>query len=584
MHKQSSNALWFLRTCSKRLALGLTLVALLPAKAAFAENPTETPHSSVPSHHPATEAELRDGITQTENLNRDLREKLAVYQEHLHRALETYGHGFLDPDNHLSLPGFDEDIRTGNPAHTEEIRRAVFASVLVTSGVHLDPDPLHDWAEVEKDLNQYESLIVKLHSWSVETPALETTRKLNGQLLSTARDAEKARDLVEGLRPAKLDQGQTLAAQSAEGMNLRFKLVGIQFGRELGNVNALFQLTYCGQTVAGHSFLLTALTLADEKTRADTWVRSRTVLAFSDSKDPIRYGHVITAQDHGDYRVLSARIADVAPRVRDWVWKSLALLNEPLGISELEAAKRRVQDSQHAIDTAIAEFQHLALSAVRQNDAVLTSEASARHRKVELPEQDLKLFSPYVRAQLYAIRALSARDPRFLAALDDVNEARRGVETSINDGSQRFAYCNGLVAYQTPELPWRNIQKLAAEFMNAAEDARRASEHATEALPLTLKLNETAFTFHSTVLVEQVNRGPISEQQQVSLMTERILRDVHWAVKGIPRREYVAQIIEVSPETGVHRVQKTTRPAYVQGPGGIRQVFQDLSKAQAFEF
>src|SRR5580704_5027471 len=155
----------------------------------------------------------------------DLHNTLATYPEHLQQAMETYGHGFSDPSYPQKVPSFDQDIRTGNPTQTEKIKREVFASILMTSGVRLDPDPLHDWAEIEKILTS----------------------------LPVAVD-QKERELAESLRPVKLSPGQTMAAHSAEGLNLRFTLLGIQFGRELGNVNALIQLTYCGGTQTGHSF------------------------------------------------------------------------------------------------------------------------------------------------------------------------------------------------------------------------------------------------------------------------------------------------------------------------------------------
>jgi hypothetical protein len=501
-------------------ALGVTLLAVVSAEAGIAQTP-----------------------------GADLNNKIATYQEHLQRAMELYGHGFSDPGYPQKVPGFDQDIRTGNPTQTERIRREMFASILMTSGVHLDPDPLHDWAEIERILTSFPGAV-----------------------------SQKERELAESLRPVKLSPGQTLAAHSAEGLNLRFTLLGIQFGRELGNVNALIQLTYCGGTLTGHSFLLTSLAADEEKTRTDTWVRSRTLLIYSASEDPVRYGHVITAQDHGDYRVLSARIADVAPKIHDWIWKSVGPQNRPaIGLPELETAVRLVQESERSVDSAVDAFQQLALKAVKENDAALASEAAVNHRKAQIPEQDLKLSSPDVRAKLYAVRALSAGDPRFVAALEAVSEARRRVETLIEDGRDRFGFFNGLATYRSPELPWKGIERAGAEFMNVAEGARRASAHAAEVLPRTLGEQESNVTFQSSVLVEQTNNGSC-------LVRERIVRDVHWAVKGIPRREYVSELIEVSPETGLHRVQNLAKPAYVQGPGGIGQVFQDLSKTQAFAF
>jgi hypothetical protein len=474
---------------SSRLTVALMLAALLSAGA-------------------ATAGDFSDA---------DLHNKLGAYQEHLQRAMDIYGQGFYDPAYHQKLAGFDQDIRTGDPSQSEKIKRAVFASMLMTAGVHLDPDPLHDWAEVEKSLDQLRS------HWQ-----------------SIARQAEKDVDLAESLRPTKLSLGQTFAGQVTEGLNLHFVLLGVEFGHPMANVNALIQLTYSGRTEAGHMFLLTALTEAHEKTRTDTWVRSRSILMYSDAADLVRYGHAVSAQDHGDYRVPSALVADVVPTTRDWIWKSLAAPDAPAAtLPDLERTVQRVQDSKRAIDAAVKAFQQLSLRAVRENDEALTEEASSNRRKAQLPEQDLKDSSPDVRARLYAVRALSADDSRFRAALEAVNAARRQVEASIDDARERFGYFNRIATYTAPELPWKNVQRLAAQLMNVAEDVRRAREVTNESVPAATRTGESSVTIRSNLIVEQVNRG-----QGTPLMMERILLEVHWSVKGIPRREYTSELID----------------------------------------
>jgi hypothetical protein len=348
----------------------------------------------------------------------------------------------------------------------------------------------------------------------------------------------------------------------------------------LGNVNALIQLTYSGPTVASHVFLLTVLNAVQQKTRTDTWVSSRTLLIYSNSADSSRYGHVIATQDHGEYRVPGARIADVAPKVQDWIWK---LTGPPqaatASLPDLEEAIQNVRDNSRAIDTAVGAFHQLALTAVRDNDEALMA-ASTNHWKALLPEQDLKFFYPEVRARLYAVRALSAGDPRFLAALSAVSAARLQAQTSVNNGRERFGYFNAIATHTAPELPWKNIQKLGTEFMDVADGIRRAGERANKSLPQALEVEESAVTSQLSFIVEQVNRGQSPSGKKTFLMDEHILRDVHWAVKGIPRREYSSGLIEISPATGLHRVQSMSPPAYIQGPGGIRQVFQGLSETR----
>jgi hypothetical protein len=369
-----------------------------------------------------------------------------------------------------------------------------------------------------------------------------------------------------------------LTGRSTDGPNLHGVVFGIEFGREMGNVNALIQLTYSGRTGTGHAFLLTALAAEEGKTRTDTWVRSRTLLIYSDPEDPARYGHTITAQDHGDYRVLSARVADIAPKIHDWIWKSLAPSDaSPATLAELEAAVCRVQESARTLDAAASAFQHLSSEAVRENDRALIAGRLTAHTNEPLPEQDLRVSSPDVRARLYAVRALSAGDPRFLAALSAVTAARGQAQAAIDSGKERFGFFNGIAAYTAPEVPWKDVRRLAVQFMNVAEDVRLTEENTVESLPHALGITETAVTARPSVIVEQSN-------QQASVTRERILREVHWSVKGIPRREYVSELVEVSPETGLHRVQSVAKPAYIQGPGGIAQVFRHLPATQASTF
>ena len=455
----------------------------------------------------------------------------------------------------------------------------------MTAGVHLDPDPLHDWAEVEKSLATSQSILERGKSLSVESSirdatsgrSSDTLRGLRDRWQSAARQAEQERDAAASLRPTKLTQGQTFAGHATKGMNLRFTVFGIEFGRESGNVNALVQLTYCGPTDASHVFLLTVLNAAEQKTRTDTWVSSRALQVYSNTMDSSRYGHVVTSQDHGDYRVTGARIADVVRKVHDWIWKSLAPPHaSPATLADLEKAVQCARESQGAIDAAFRAFQQLALKAQQENDEALVA-ASANHRDAQLPEQDLKFSYPDVRARLYAVRALSAGDPRFLASANAVNTARLQAETSVNEGKERFGFFNAIATHTAPELAWKNIQKLGSEFMDVAEDVRTAAERANQSMPHALRADDAAVTLQSSFIVEQVNRGHAQADQKIFLMSERILREVHWVVKGIPRREYSSELIEVSP-AGLHRVQSVSPPASIQGPGGIRQVFQGLSK------
>jgi hypothetical protein len=75
-------------------------------------------------------------------------------------------------------------------------------------------------------------------------------------------------------------------------------------------------------------------------------------------------------------------------------------------------------------------------------------------------------------------------------------------------------------------------------------------------------------------MVSQVlKNGPDGNNEGASIV-EYILRDVHWSVKGIERREYTSEYITASP-SGLHRVDRVASPRYLQGPGGIQQAFPE---------
>jgi hypothetical protein len=102
-------------TCSVWLLAGTLLVALLHTQTANAQSAEGAPAPTTDKNRPAGDADFQDAIHRVEQLTRDLRQQVAVYQEHLQRAMENYGHGFYDPDYHQKLAGFDREIRTGDP-------------------------------------------------------------------------------------------------------------------------------------------------------------------------------------------------------------------------------------------------------------------------------------------------------------------------------------------------------------------------------------------------------------------------------------------------------------------------------------
>jgi len=405
-----------------------------------------------------------------------LQQGLKAYEKHLRTAMETYGRGFNDPIYNRTLPGFGQDIQTGNPEETERIKLAVFASMIKTAGVRLDPGPFRYWAEIQ-------NLIDKARSYNANS-CLSTNRDKLPFCEAAVKQLERERDRAQAAGPAQLTVGQTFVTQATDGPNFQVNLFGVQLGRALANVRMLAQLTYLGKIESGDLFLLTALTSVSGKTRVDTLVEPRAIMVYSDTHDSLRYGYAVTNHDYSGYTAASARIADVADDVHDWVWKRLSASDAVQPTStELEDAVAELKDSHRAIEEAIKAFLRLASQAMLENDSALLAGARVNHEKARLPEADLRTLFSEVRAKLYATRALCAGDARFLAALDAVASARREAENRIQHGQELFGYFNRIPVHAAPDLPWKRIDKLGADFMNAADDARRAGKRSDRLLP-----------------------------------------------------------------------------------------------------
>jgi hypothetical protein len=469
------------------------------------------------------------------------------------------------------------------------MKAALFAAMMNTAGVRLDPDPFRYWAEIEKDLARYDGPIDKARDLlaranmfdvkSQENIPTKVLRKLKGQWLAALKQAEKQRQKAEAARPARLRPNQIFEVRAIDGPDLHFSIFGVEFGREMTNVGALAQLTYSGRTADGDVFLLTVLCARYDKTRVDTIVKPRAVLVYSDARDSLRYGYAVTTHDYRGYVVIGARVGDVVASVRDWVWKTLAGPDALApSLAELEQKIRGVQESRRAMDQAFNAFLKMTARAVKQNDEALKAEARLLHRKLRLPEQDLRGSFPEVRARLYAVRALIAGEPVVIEALDTVAGRRRQAQMRIDEGRELFGYFNRIPVDAAPGHPWRKIEDLGSDFMGAAEDVQRTGVLSDRFLPRVLKEGETGITaLPPELVVAQINRGPQRDGDSAIRFVEHILRDVHWSIKGVERREYTSELIETSA-AGVHQVQNVLGPDYIQGPGGLLQVFQHLSE------
>jgi len=259
----------------------------------------DTPEFQPKPRAQVSEAEVRDALNDVEDLAAHLQYELTSYQERLKQARQLYGRGFHDPNYKQKLEGFDQDIQSRDPDQTEKMKLALFAAMMNTAGVRLDPDPFGYWAEIEKDLARYDGRIDKARDLmtranmfdvkSEENIPSKVLRKLKSRWLTVLKQVENQCERAEAERPARLRPNQIF-----------------EFGREMTNVGALAQLTYSGRTGAGDLFLLTVLSSRYDKMRVDTLVKPRAVLVYSDVRDPLRCGYAVTTHDYRGYVIISA--------------------------------------------------------------------------------------------------------------------------------------------------------------------------------------------------------------------------------------------------------------------------------------
>ena len=511
------------------------------------------------SHPVVRRADFERALASVAELTQGLSNGLVAYRADLQRALAVYGLGIADLDH------------SAKNEHTGRLKRAVFATMLRSAGVALEPDPLRQWQALEALLNRYQPAvqratevvacadIVAVGQENIAPPIVLSLKK---QWQAAIAEAERARNAAAGDRPLELHAGETFIVSA----RLRA------------------ELTYSGQVSGGHRFLLSVLA----PRRGGTSVSTRALLLASDPGDPARYGQVLRTHDYPDYSVAGSPAAGAAARARDWVWRTVAAADMPElpSVNELARAIERVGDAGAAIDQAVADFRALTAQAVRQNDAALRAEAKALHRKTRLPEQDLKAYFPDVRETLYADRALWAGDARFQAAHDAVLAARRNADRQIEDGSRQFQSWNRISVQAVPNLPWKAIDRLAVDFMRAAEEVWRADARVDAFLPPIAPGSDVAVVprvgASPRVMVAHVKSG-VTETGAGVLSLEYILLDVHSVLKGGDRREYSSEVIRSSAKTGIHRLQSVVGPDPVESSGSIVDAFKALAEESGLE-
>src|SRR5579863_634274 len=321
------------------LSFGM-LVPLFAAAGAAQVPSADKPELQANSHAQVTEAEVHGALQDVEELALQLQFELKSYHERLKLARDRYGRGFSDPAYKQRLAGFDQDIETGDVDQTEKMKAALFAAMINTAGVRLDPDPFRYWASIEKDLDRYDGridrardLMARANMFDVkseENIPWKVLRKFKSEWLAALKQAEKLRQRTETARPVLLRPNQIFEVRAIEGPDLFFRLFRAEFGRKMPSVGgSLAQLIYSGKTSGGALFLLTVLTGRHDRIRVETLVKPRAILVYSDERDPLHYGYAVTTHDYHGSVVIRARVEEVVASVRDWIWKTLARPDVP---------------------------------------------------------------------------------------------------------------------------------------------------------------------------------------------------------------------------------------------------------------
>jgi len=324
-------------------------------------SPVATPELQSNSPAVVTEAEVRGALQDVEELAYEIQFELKSYHATLKQARDRYGRGFNNPAYKQRLAGFDLDIQTTDLDQTEKMKAALFAAMINTAGVHLDPDPFRYWASIEKDLDSYDGRIDKARDLmaranmfdvkSEENIPWKVLRKFRSEWLASLKQAEKLHQRADSARPALLRPNQTFEVRAIEGPDLHFRIFRAELGRKMTSTGgSLAQLIYSGKIGGGDLFLLTVLTGRYDRTRVETLVKPRAILVYSDEQDPLHYGYAVTTHDYHGYVVIRARVRDAVASVEDRVWKTLARPDALApSLAELEEKIRGVQESRRAL-------------------------------------------------------------------------------------------------------------------------------------------------------------------------------------------------------------------------------------------
>ena len=186
-----------------------------------------------PAAEPATEAEFRDAVQQTEQLARGLQIGLKRYRNNLLEALRQQGYGPYHPLFRTSLNGFQQNQI--DLEDLDEFKMGQLAFTLQNAGTSLKPDPFTEWMEVQNWLARYETTMDDARSVVARTNIfvahsrqnipLEVFQKLRKRWRTAVQQATGAYEHATAVRAVQFEDGAMVPAPA----NVRFIPGGGQY-------------------------------------------------------------------------------------------------------------------------------------------------------------------------------------------------------------------------------------------------------------------------------------------------------------------------------------------------------------------
>jgi hypothetical protein len=420
--------------------------------------PAQTSEASQPSDQALVRQPLEQGgkpslaevyqfVERVENLAPEMHRALKEYHRDVALLTRKYNRGFRFPGT-PTIEAADEDMATDNPGFVEEMKDRAFTSRYFAAGQALDPDLRGDISRLKSLQAQVDD--VTEQAWRVRVFGLDTisrnddphsikwSESLTKRLRAAENAAERAKAYVDRALPVDLPLGQPITVATAfEGLHGKF--LGIEFHSPLSNLELI---TYLGEDPATglKVFLQQEFDHRVEKAFHMTLSSTRWVGVVT---DPSRreYGHHLLLHAI-TRRYLNESIRDLYPSSEDAYWARLARSGTPQPTrDQIAAAVQLVRDNTTALRKAIDAFQSLSQTALEKNDRM---QKNLKIDKRPIPEAVLvSLDTGHFRRLLFEARALAAKDPAFLAALEIISLAKDKADTDLKNVQNILCFFNG---------------------------------------------------------------------------------------------------------------------------------------------